>query len=391
MSEPIKHRPVAAVLAVGTEITTGQISNSNAMTLSQRLTDMGFEVGYHLCVPDEREMILSALNYLQIRAQLILITGGLGPTSDDFTREVVADWFEEQLVWNEAAWQRILDRLNGLGVAVAESNRQQCYFPRTAEVLPNSAGTASGFMLGKAGYPFVTCLPGPPREIDAIWHEHLIQRLREGFALPMPEKLMRWQCIGKSESSLGEIVEGIVAGSNLKTGYRPHVPYVEIKLWVPARPSDLDQQHIQRLDSALAPWTVAKDDDDLAEIFWRKTQSIRMIKIEDSASAGMLGRRILEMRARLHSLDLPPICIRTAQDHEAQRTKLESQELFIHLAPHSDLNSWLLGLTLDGNMRSKTISIAYRPAREQRDRFHRMLVELALYHINLEMPVLTKE
>src|ERR1035437_9389966 len=108
----------ATVLAVGTELTDGQTLNRNSQWISQRLTDLKFRVMIHETVPDDRALILEALARLSSKAGLLFITGGLGPTTDDFTREVISQWAGRELIWNESAWQEIVDRFTRLGIPI---------------------------------------------------------------------------------------------------------------------------------------------------------------------------------------------------------------------------------------------------------------------------------
>lgn len=135
----------ASLLTVGTELTTGQILNRNASWLSEKLTNLGIHVVLHETVADDHEMIYKALEHCAHHSQLIFVTGGLGPTTDDFTRLVVAEWLNHPLEFHEASWKAILDRLGKFGLPVAESNRQQCFFPKNSQILPNPQGTAAGF------------------------------------------------------------------------------------------------------------------------------------------------------------------------------------------------------------------------------------------------------
>ncbi|MCM2324110.1 MAG: competence/damage-inducible protein A, partial [Oligoflexia bacterium] len=143
--------PRASVLAVGTELTAGETLNRNAAWISEKLTRLGVEVVLHETVRDSRPEILAALEHCGRSSELLFVTGGLGPTTDDFTREVIAEWIGKPLQFHEPSWTGIQERLRQLAVPVAPSNRQQCFFPEGARVLPNSQGTANGFLLQKDG------------------------------------------------------------------------------------------------------------------------------------------------------------------------------------------------------------------------------------------------
>lgn len=288
--------PRVAYLAIGTELTSGQITNRNAAWISVRLEEAGLSVLWHLCVPDDRALILDALKLVDTRCDLLFITGGLGPTSDDFTRDVVGDWWAgtpQGMFWHEASWTKIVDRLSKRGIVPPESNRQQCWYPRGAEVLSNREGTADGFLLEREGLTAFV-LPGPPREIEALWQDHVgpwITRRHGGLE---PIRPLRWQVLGKSEAELGDLVEAAVRGSGLVTGYRASPPYVEIKIWIPrglSADSLVVGSALARLERAIGPWTVSRGDEDLVAKFLGQFSG-QSLRIVDLCTEGRLSERI---------------------------------------------------------------------------------------------------
>lgn len=289
----------AAVLAVGTELTSGQTTNRNAAWISARLADLNVETRLHLTVPDDRELILAGLEQCAREAGLVFVTGGLGPTTDDFTREVIAQWCGQELRFDEPSWNAINERLGRMGVRVAESNRQQCWFPEHAVPLPNAQGTARGFWFRHAGTD-LWALPGPPREIEAIWNDSIASQLEQIVPRSEPLRLLRWQCLGKSESELGEITERALAGSGVTTGYRAHRPYIEIKVWCPENRLAGARPFLAALERAIAPWLVCRDDEDLAaELLALLDQSgAEAIRVIDAFTGGELGKRLGTLAAQ---------------------------------------------------------------------------------------------
>ncbi|MBL7715773.1 MAG: competence/damage-inducible protein A [Bdellovibrionales bacterium] len=288
--------PKARILCVGTELTTGQIQNLNASTLSQWLTDLGVEVTGHDVVPDDRKLIHQALVHSETDNDILIVTGGLGPTTDDFTRDVIADWLGKPLKFSEGSWKWIQERLGKAGVAVAESNRQQCYFPEGSVELHNPEGTAYGFQAWKNSRLWVWVLPGPPVEIRAIWKGNRIgEVLSKKYPHAKRPSLFRWQCLGKSESALGEIVESALQGSGYTIGYRAHRPYIEVKVWVEQPESDLQwAKRKGALEAAIQPWVICRDDEDIAEKFVQSRLGLknRNVLIHDSATQGVLAQRL---------------------------------------------------------------------------------------------------
>lgn len=286
----------AALLTVGTEITSGEIVNSNAAWISQRLVDLGFIVDLHIAVADERSDIQKALQICCEQSSVVIVTGGLGPTSDDFTREEIAKFVNRSMKWHEPSWQHIVKRLTSLSTVIAESNKQQCWFPEGAEILANPEGTAAGFFYSdKQKNTDFFVLPGPPREIEAIWNQSIYQRLQSRIPKDQQQILKRWKTIGLSESKIGEIVEEALAGSGFTTGYRSHIPYIDIKVWIPTTQSNaFSEQWEAKLEGAIAKWLVGRNDDDLAEIFWRKSPD--NLQIFDHATRGQLAQRLCSVK-----------------------------------------------------------------------------------------------
>ncbi len=304
MSVAISIPPRAAYLAIGTELTSGQVTNRNAAWISAQLERAGIPVSWHLCVPDDRPLMADAISLAAGRSEILFITGGLGPTSDDFTRDVVGEWWHglparasapiaPAMEWHEPSWSKIVERLSRRGIVPPESNRQQCWYPRGARVLANREGTADGFMLEREGLT-VFVLPGPPREIEAIWSDHVVPWITQNHGGLKPIAPLRWQVLGKSEAELGDLVEDAVRGSGLLTGYRASPPYVEVKIWIPhAIPADSPAvvEALERLEQAIGPWTVTRGDEDLVERFLQQWGDLPL-RLVDLCTEGRLSERI---------------------------------------------------------------------------------------------------
>lgn len=360
------------VLAVGTELSTGQIVNTNAAWLSEQLTELGAETCWHLTVADDRSGILKALEQATLYADLILVTGGLGPTSDDFTREVIADWIGQPLEFDPKSWEQLEQRAQLLNFKLSSSQKQQCYFPQGSQVLTNPAGTANAFIYHHH-QTLLVVLPGPPSEIQAIWQAHLDKRLAAHLPGKAQQTLYRWQCMGLPEADLGEIVEEVVRGSGFQTGYRAHFPYIEVKLWVPTGQSG--DPWLAQLDQTLAPWTLLKDDQDLADLLLLALPSEQPVQITDAASRGVLAQRFQPF------LSLPDqgrrqFSLNTHYGTERQPTSLFASEgigLGLEILSTGD---WRV--TLQTPERSEARELSPRYPTEMFTRNQRYLVERAL-------------
>lgn len=389
----------ASILAVGTELTTGQITNRNAPWIAEKLDALGAPAVLHHVVPDDRVLIREALDTLATHTDLIFVTGGLGPTSDDFTREVLAEWAGKPLEFHEPSWQHIEARLTRAGIPIAPSNRQQCFYPQGARVLENSEGTANAFTFThdfKGRSVRLWALPGPPREIEAVWASGIATPLAEIVPESDRTDLKLWQLIGKSEAEVGELTEAALAGSNLAIGYRVHRPYCEVKVWIPQKRAAECAPAIERLEKALAPWIVARGKPDFAGDLLKELDRGEEVVIIDHLSFGIVGERILgafrERRAIAGpaALATPGLIVHastqthaTAEGTEtAVRAELEGadpESLTLVIAGFSPDGTWCLGMRSEDRLHVVRHSVPFRGP-TMIDRSRRYAVEIALLH-----------
>ncbi len=220
----------ASLVCIGTEVTSGQIINSNAQRLAMDLEQLGIEVRKHVAVDDDSQRIFSALTFAAQDAQILVVTGGLGPTSDDITRNAIAQWSDRPLEFDPSSWKQIEDTFARMGRTPTEMQRQQAFFPKGARVLINTRGTANGFIL-KLQNLTLYVLPGPPRELEYLWSTFIEADIQKHW--PSSHKqLVLFRCRGKGESDFALIAENVLKNSGLKIGYRLDAPFVEIKVWV---------------------------------------------------------------------------------------------------------------------------------------------------------------
>mgnify|MGYP002640786418 FL=1 len=172
----------AELIAVGTELLLGNIANTDAQMLSQGLSALGINVYYHTVVGDNPQRVRQAVDIARGRADILITTGGLGPTCDDLTKVAVAQAFGKELVYHEPSAQRIRERFAQRGTPVTENNFQQAMVPEGCTVLDNDWGTAPGVAF-QAGGTHVLMLPGPPRECAMMFRHRALpylQKLSDG-------------------------------------------------------------------------------------------------------------------------------------------------------------------------------------------------------------------
>lgn len=167
----------AELIAVGTELLLGNIANTDAQMLSQGLSSLGINVFYHTVVGDNPARLRSAVELAKHRADIIITTGGLGPTCDDLTKTVLAECFEKKLVHNQEAEDRCCTFFAEIGRTMTENNRQQFYLPEGCTPFQNDWGTAPGCAFEAQGVR-VLMLPGPPRECSAMFRFRAVPYLK---------------------------------------------------------------------------------------------------------------------------------------------------------------------------------------------------------------------
>jgi nicotinamide-nucleotide amidase len=220
------------VLNTGSELLLGQITNTHVGYFGRELAKLGLRITRQTSVPDG-EPIRSALHDGLSRANIILVTGGLGPTSDDITRDVVADYFGLPLDHHPDIENAILDYFRQRRLKAPDSVRVQAQVPRGAAVLPNRHGTAPGFHVEHNGR-HVFCLPGPPRELVPMFESEVVPRLRSILPQARPLLMKTWRIHGLGESRVQELVETpLRALGDLEIGYCARPGEVDLRLIAP--------------------------------------------------------------------------------------------------------------------------------------------------------------
>jgi len=198
----------AEILAVGTELLMGQIANTNAQYISQRLNAIGINVYYHSVVGDNPIRLRTTLELALNRSDVVIMTGGLGPTQDDLTKETVSDIMGEKLVLHEESLKRIEEYFKRLNRPMMKNNIKQAYLPENCIVIKNDNGTAPGCIIEKENKT-VVMLPGPPSEMRPMLDEFVIPHLKAKSPEKIVSKYLRVFGIGESllEEKLIHLIE----------------------------------------------------------------------------------------------------------------------------------------------------------------------------------------
>ena len=184
-------------ISIGDELLIGQVINTNAAWLGEHLSEAGFQLDSIITIGDSEKAILDAFNAC-MDADLVLVTGGLGPTADDITKPTVCKFFETELEFCQKAYDNIVSLFNRRGFQMSERNRSQAMLPKLCEYIPNTYGTAPCMWLEKKGVVF-TFMPGVPFEMKGIFTDELLPRIKERFqAVPYEKRVIMTTGIGES-------------------------------------------------------------------------------------------------------------------------------------------------------------------------------------------------
>lgn len=164
------------IIAVGTELLHGDIANTNAQYISKELAKIGIDVYYHTVVGDNEKRILNVFEIASKRADIIICTGGLGPTKDDITKEILAKFLDIPMIFDEFSKNHIEYIFKSRNRIMTDNNLRQAYFPEGSKVLKNENGTANACILEKDGKVFIL-LPGPPREVQPLVQDSVLPYL----------------------------------------------------------------------------------------------------------------------------------------------------------------------------------------------------------------------
>jgi nicotinamide-nucleotide amidase len=286
----------AEIIAVGSELLTPDRMDTNSLFLTRRLNQLGIAVGRKTIVGDEPAPLRDAFRQALERAELVISTGGLGPTLDDLTREAVSDLLGRKLQLNDGVLRRIEGRFRRLGRTMAENNKRQALVPEGADVLENPVGTAPGLWLEPEGRVLVL-LPGPPPELQAVFTQHVEPRLaRLGSGLRLYSRELRIAGLPESEvdqraapiySAYADVQTTILAA--------PGEIQIHLRSWssdAPAAERTLKEM-VERLTLALGESVFTTSGESLEQAVARElTRHQATIAAAESCTGGLLAERL---------------------------------------------------------------------------------------------------
>jgi nicotinamide-nucleotide amidase len=242
----------AELIFSGTEVLIGHILNTHAQYLGVKLSGMGIEIILNTTVGDSRELMFSVLRQALERSDLIIITGGLGPTTDDLTAEVVADVLRVPLIQDRGSLHAIKDIFKSRGMDMPQSNVKQTYFPQGSIILPNGNGTAPGALIERNN-KIIILLPGPPHELKPMFEDSVVPLLSGKISSSEVVRYRIFKLTGISESAVQDLLKDLGGQGN------PGIAYMakpgEIQVRISARAADGRQANglLEELSGKIRP------------------------------------------------------------------------------------------------------------------------------------------
>lgn len=285
---------ICEIISVGTELLLGDILNTDAQFLSQELARLGFAVLHQSVVGDNHDRLLEALKQAAERSDIIILSGGLGPTPDDLTKEVACEFFGKELVLHEESLERMMKYFTNKGLHMPESNKKQAMLPEDCVVFKNNNGTAPGLGMEKDG-KHILLLPGPPRELKPMFTESAAPYLMQFSDKVIISHNIRTFGIG--ESAMSQEVEDLLNSENPTVA--PYAKDGEALLRVTSMAENEDEAEklcqpvIEEIKNRLSDYIYGVDYTCIEEavVEMLKDKGLKLATAE-SCTGGLIGKRI---------------------------------------------------------------------------------------------------
>ncbi len=290
----------AEIVAIGNELLLGETVDTNSAHVARCLARIGVRVHRTTVVGDDRERLRSVLTEVRDRSRLVVTMGGLGPTHDDITREVVAEVFDRRLVLDEQLLSELNERFRRFGYEMPPGNRSQAEVPEGARVIPNPHGTAPGLIIDDGRTTFYV-LPGVPTEMKALLDDAVLPGIlaaSDGREPVVQSRVVR--TVGIGESALAEMLADVVAeAAPLEVAFLPHLGRVDVRLTATGLSVSDAEPRLAELASAIAArasrWYYGEDGTTLPDAILEKLRDRGWtVAVAESCTGGGLGAALTE-------------------------------------------------------------------------------------------------
>lgn len=288
-------------ISTGDEVLSGQIVDTNAAWVSQYFLEHGRAISRRHTVADDLQVLIDIIIETSLRADVVIMNGGLGPTSDDLSAEAAAKAMGVPLALSEEWLTHLKEKYIKSGRAVSKSNEKQAWLPEGSTVVDNPVGTACGFsfVFNKAKFYFT---PGVPSEFKHMIAEQIIPDMVESFVPVAVPELIKLTCFGVSESALNEQLTALNLPKSVTLGFRASLPIIEIKLLSTIH-ADLDIA-ADKVKAELGAFIVAEGDESIADVIQAiMIENKSTLSLAESCSGGMIASELIAIAGSSAYLD----------------------------------------------------------------------------------------
>lgn len=291
------------IITIGNELTSGEILDTNSVYLASELASHGFEVTFITTVGDQEFYIEDALIRAQEHAEAIIVTGGLGPTTDDVTASAAAHALKRPMIINKEILQELRQRFAERGMEMPLANEKQAFFPQQAEIIPNPLGTANSFILRHRGKIFIF-LPGVPKELKFLFKENvlpLLEREREAKEAKEYFQVRTLKVFGLTESAIADRLREInMENYSATLAYLPRFPENHVKITVKGKSAAEAEKNLQQVEKVirekLSGRVFAVDEETLEEIVGQLLRKHgATLAVAESCTGGLISHRITQI------------------------------------------------------------------------------------------------
>ncbi|MCT4594676.1 MAG: competence/damage-inducible protein A [Anaeromicrobium sp.] len=295
-----------AILSIGTELLMGQILNTNSKYLSEELNNLGIGVYYHHTVGDNPKRLEALIRETFKNVDMIITTGGLGPTQDDLTKEIISKVFDREMMKDEYSYGKIRDYFNNRKKIMSKNNIRQAYMPKNSIILENNYGTAPGFIIDDKE-KIIICLPGPPKEMKNMFNDQVMKYLMKKAKNYIYSKTIRLFGIG--ESLLEEKIMDLIENQENPT-IATYAKEGEVSIRITSSSKDEDEAKylvnnmIKNIYEKVGQYIYSTDNEELIDVVVKKLKEKSLtISLAESCTGGMIGSKFTDIPGISSSFD----------------------------------------------------------------------------------------
>jgi nicotinamide-nucleotide amidase len=291
-------KATVSIFTIGAEILDGRILDTNSRYLARFLTDKGFEVARMHSCGDTLADITRGLKDLTELSDLVICCGGLGPTSDDITRDAIAEFCARPLVKDVSVEEQLIAYYTKRNRQYDPTNNSQAFFPKDSTILNNPVGTAAGFALKTNTQKLIIALPGVPYELEHLIINEVHPLLNEFFPILTKVKHKVFRTFGLPEAKIGSLINALNIEPEIKISYRAHFPEVIVQLSANPSAESLLESSVALVQQTLAPENIysTSNEFDLPQLIMNLCVDKKLkLAVAESCTGGLLGKFLTDM------------------------------------------------------------------------------------------------